>query len=138
MGFQPTKKCLLNLHVMLKQNWVYFMLIFVLENFLNKFQDGLLFISRLSFSNFMNFPFSLVDQSISQTFLFFHIRYVNAIKFVGTFSPNLICETSTFFLARNVLMCVQLIQKRLGYVHYIMHFADVMKLAKSRKVQCSK
>ena len=31
-----------------------------------------------------------------------------AIKFVGTFSPNLICETSTFFLARNVLMCVQL------------------------------
>ena len=118
---------------MLKQNWVYFMLIFVLENFLNKFQDGLLFISRLSFSNFMNFPSPLVDQSISQTFLFFHIRYVNAIKFVGTFSPNLICETSTFFLARNVLMCVQLIQKRLGYVHYIMHFADV-EVTKSMKV----
>ena len=114
------------------------MLIFVLENFLNKFQDGLLFISRLSFSNFMNFPFPLVDQSISQTFLFFLIRYVNVIKFVGTFSTNLICETSTFFLARNVSLYVQLIWRRLGCVHYIMHFANVMKLAKSRKVQCSK
>ena len=55
------------------------------------------------------------ELSISQTFLFFS----NAIKFVGTFSPILICETSKFIFSSTKCKHVCSTYLEETWLHYI-------------------